>query len=127
MLRQVRAAVRKAAPQAQEIISYQMPAVRVPEGIIVYFAGWADHYSVYPVTPALLAKLGAQAKKYESSNKGTIRFSYEKPVPVALISRIVRLRAAEVAERAELRGGGKRKPARVRRRQTPTGGGSAGP
>ncbi|GMU61652.1 MAG: hypothetical protein AMXMBFR34_34150 [Myxococcaceae bacterium] len=125
VLRQVRAAVRKAAPKALEIISYQMPAAWVPEGILVYFAGWTDHYSLYPVGPALIAKLGAPAKKYESSNKGTIRFPLDGRVPGALISRIVKLRAAEVAERAEARRAAKKKKARVSHRRTRAGGGSS--
>jgi uncharacterized protein YdhG (YjbR/CyaY superfamily) len=99
VLRRVRTIIRRALPGASEVISYQIPAYRLPVGIVVYFAGWKAHYSVYPATPMLVATLGEELAPYEIS-KGTIRFPLSAPVPAKLIERVAKLRAAEAAARA---------------------------
>ena len=91
----VRAAIRKAAPDATETISYGIPAYRVPGGMLIYFAGWKEHWSLYPATPGVVAGLG-DALAGLTVRKGTIRFPLSKPVPVRLVGRIVRIRLAEV-------------------------------
>ena len=96
-LRRVRSAIREALPDADEVISYGMPAYRVNSRIAVYFAGWKEHYSIYPAgSAAVLTALKKELAPYEIS-KGTIRFPLPEPVPVKLIVRIARLRAKEVA------------------------------
>jgi len=99
VLQRVRTIIRRALPAASEVISYQIPAYRLPAGIVVYFAGWKAHYSVYPATASVLAALGEDLAPYEIS-KGTIRFPLSEPVPVKLIERIAKLRAAEATARA---------------------------
>ena len=97
-LERVRSTIRKAVPQAEEVISYQIPAYRVPGGIVLYFAGWKQHYSIYPAIGGLVAEFRDELASYQLS-KGTIRFPLSEPVPVKLIARIAKFRAKEVAGR----------------------------
>ena len=102
-LRRVRSVLRKALPGAEEVISYGIPAYTLEGRRVIYFAGWKKHYSIYPVTTRLIAALGDALAPYEYNGKGTIRFPLDGHVPVALITRIARLRAAEDANRAPRR------------------------
>jgi len=97
VLKQVRRAIRKALPDAEEVISYQIPAYRVDGRVAVYFAAWKEHYSVYPLTRSIEAAFKREIAQYETSGKGTIRFPFRAPVPVELIQAIARLRAEEVS------------------------------
>ena len=99
ILRRVRAVLRKALPGAQEAISYQIPTYKLDGEYVVYFAGWKQHYSLYPANARLVAALEDELAPYEVS-KGTIRFPLSQPVPVKLIERIAKLLAQEAAERA---------------------------
>jgi uncharacterized protein YdhG (YjbR/CyaY superfamily) len=98
VLKTVRAAIRKAVPDAEEIISYNIPAYKIPGGNVIFFAGWKKHYSLYPASDRILADLGDEVARYEV-NKGTIRFPLSEPVPVKLISRYARLREKEMRKR----------------------------
>jgi uncharacterized protein YdhG (YjbR/CyaY superfamily) len=100
VLKRVRSIVRKAVPKAAEIISYQIPAYKLPGGGVLYFAGWKQHYSLYPANGRAVAALKKELAPYEVS-KGTIRFPLSEPVPVKLIERIAKLRAKEVAAGAK--------------------------
>ena len=102
ILQQVRGVIRKAIPKAEEVISYQIPAYRLPGGVVIYFAGWKEHYSIYPATGALAKALGDALTPYKVS-KGTLRFPLTEPVHERLISRIAKFRADEVAERAKVK------------------------
>jgi uncharacterized protein YdhG (YjbR/CyaY superfamily) len=95
----VRSTIRKALPRAEEVISYQIPAYKLG-GVVLYFAGWKQHYSLYPATERLVAAFKDELAPYELS-KGTIRFPLSRPVPVGLIGRIAKFRAKEVAERVK--------------------------
>ena len=99
MLALVRAAIRRAAPEAVEAISYQIPAFRLNGRVFIFFAGWKNHYSIYPVGDALLVAFGAELDRYEIS-KGTIRFPLDEPVPEDLIFRIATFKAQETLARA---------------------------
>lgn len=99
ILQSVRSAIRKAVPGAEEAISYQIPTYKLHGGYVVYFAGWKQHYSLYPVTDQLVAAFKHDLAPYKIS-KGTIRFPLSQPVPVKLIERIAKFRAKEAAERA---------------------------
>ncbi len=99
VLERVRATIRKALPGAEEAISYQIPAFKLNGRVVVFFAGWKEHYSIYPAGPALLAAFAEKLAGYMVS-KGTIQFPLNRPVPVALISRIARFKAEEAAKRA---------------------------
>ena len=89
MLQEVRQAVHRAAPQAQECISYQIPAFR-QGGILVYFAAFKKHIGFYPPVRGD-AKLEAAVARY-AGEKGNLRFPLEQPMPLELIEQITRLR-----------------------------------
>ncbi len=103
VLRSVRSVIRKALPDAEEVISYGMPAYRLHGYIALYFAGWRDHYSLYPVNDRLVASLKPSSASYEVNDKGTIRFPLSEPVPEKLIAGIAKLKAEEAATRAKAR------------------------
>ena len=98
VLEKVRSAMRKALPDAEEVISYQIPAFKVNGRITIYFAGWKEHYSVYPASAAMAAAFKDDLEPYEVNNKGTIRFPLTERVPAQLIGRLAKFRAKEVAE-----------------------------
>ncbi len=98
ILGRVRSTIRKAVPGAKEVISYKIPAYKLPSGPVLYFAGWKQHYSLYPATARVVEAFKDELGSYEVS-KGTIRFPLSQPVPVKLIGRIAKFRAKEVAER----------------------------
>src|SRR5690349_20688175 len=91
-LEKVRTAIHKAAPKAEEIISYQMPAFKY-YGNLVYFAGWKNHIGFYPVSSAISA-FQKELSIYDGA-KGTVKFPLDKPMPLGLISRIVKFRVKE--------------------------------
>ncbi|MGA8478258.1 MAG: DUF1801 domain-containing protein [Chthoniobacterales bacterium] len=93
----VRKTIRKALSGAEEVISYQIPAYKLHGKLVLYFAGWRQHYSLYPATDYVIAAFKDDLAPY--LNKRTIRFSLSQPVPVKLIKRIAKSRAKEVAER----------------------------
>lgn len=91
---QLRETIRKAAPGAEEVISYNIPAFKL-NGMLVWYAGWTDHVGLYPKGS------GIEAFKKELSgyrvSKGTVQFPLDKPLPTALITRIVKFRVKENA------------------------------
>jgi uncharacterized protein YdhG (YjbR/CyaY superfamily) len=91
-LSELRQAVREAAPQAQEAISYQMPAFK-QNGILVYFAAFKTHIGFFP-TASGVETFKEKLSAYETS-KGTIRFPIDKPLPLELVKEIVRFRVKE--------------------------------
>lgn len=100
VLEQVRETIRSAAPDAEEVISYQMPAFR-QHGILVYFAAWKQHVGLYPPIsgdPALEKAVARYA-----GPKGNLQFPLDEPMPLALIERIVKLRVRQDTERAEVK------------------------
>lgn len=97
ILKKVRATVRRAAPEAQECISYRMPAFKL-NGIVVYFAAWKTHIGLYP--PIRGDKALEQAVARYAGPKGNLQFPLDEPMPCALIERIVKLRVRQNAERA---------------------------
>ena len=107
ILQRVRSAIRKALPAAEEVISYQIPAYRLHGGVVIYFAGFKEHFSIYPATAPLIKAMKDDLAPYEYNNKGTIRFPLAKP-PVGLIGRIAKFRAQEAKARALARPAKKR-------------------
>ena len=97
ILRRVRTTIRKAVPTAEEVISYQIPAYKLHGGTVIFFAGWKQHYSLYPATDRVVEAFKDDLAPYEVS-KGTIRFPLSQPVPVKLIAGIAKLRAQEATE-----------------------------
>jgi uncharacterized protein YdhG (YjbR/CyaY superfamily) len=98
VLRRVRGSIRRAVPKAEEVISYKIPTYKLNGRAMLYFAGWAQHYSLYPSSDRMVAALEDELARYEVS-KGTIRFPLSEPVPVKLIEKIARFRAKELATR----------------------------
>jgi uncharacterized protein YdhG (YjbR/CyaY superfamily) len=94
ILVRVRRAIRKAVPKAEEVISYKMPAYTIGGRAVLYFAGWKQHYSLYPVTERLVAACSGTPAAFEVK-KGTIRFPLTEPVPVKFVEQIAKLRAKE--------------------------------
>ncbi len=100
VLAKVRATIRKAAPEAKEVISYQMPAFK-QHGILVYFAGWKKHIGLYP--PISGDKALEKAVARYTGPKGNLQFLLDEPIPYDLIERIVRLRVKQDTEMAAAR------------------------
>lgn len=96
LLETMRAIIRKAAPKAEEVISYQMPAYK-QDGILVYFAGYKQHIGFYP-TSAPMEVFKEDLAKYKTS-KGAVQFPLDKPLPKALITRMVKFRVEEIARK----------------------------
>lgn len=99
VLRRVRGAIRKALPGAEEVISYQIPTFKRDAAYVVYFAGWKEHYSLYPASRELAEAFADELAPY-AVNKGTIRFPLSAPVPVKLIERIAKFLGKQAAGRA---------------------------
>lgn len=97
ILREIRRVVRTAAPDAEELISYRMPAFR-QGGILLYFAAFKRHIGVFPPVSGD-AKLERALEPYEGP-KGNLRFPMDRPIPLPLIRRIVRLRLKQNLARA---------------------------
>ena len=96
ILEKVRAAIRKAVPEAVEVIGYRMPGYKLNGKAMLYFAAFQEHYSLFAASGSFFATLADELKDYEL-RKGTVHFPFTKPVPVKLISRIAKLRAAGIA------------------------------
>jgi uncharacterized protein YdhG (YjbR/CyaY superfamily) len=109
VLQLVRSTLRKSLPGAVEVISYKIPAFRMHGGIVLYFAGWKQHYSLYPAGERMVAAFKDQLASYKVS-KGTIRFPLSEPVPLKLIERIAKFRAKEALQQE------KSTPAALRKR-----------
>ena len=98
-LQKLRRAIKSAAPEAEECISYQIPAFRFRGRILVWFGAATNHCSFYPGAHPIKV-LEDELEGYETS-KGTIRFPFSGPVPVKLIERIAKFQAKEVAGRGK--------------------------
>jgi uncharacterized protein YdhG (YjbR/CyaY superfamily) len=97
-LQALREAIRAAAPEASECISYQMPTFRLKTGMLVSFGAWKQHCALYPLSVATLREHMADLDGYDVA-KGTIRFTPDKPLPPGFIEKLVRARIAENARR----------------------------
>lgn len=102
LLQKIRSAIKKAAPGAEEKISYLIPAFTLNGRYLIYFAAFKKHVSLYP------APRGAEKFKKELSaykgGKGTVQFPLDKPIPFGLIGRIVKFKVKENLERTKAKG-----------------------
>jgi len=98
LLEKIRRTIRKAAPDAEEGIKYQIPTF-IFKGNLVHFAAFKNHIGFYP-TPTGIEKFKDELSVYESA-KGSVRFPLNDPIPFALIEKIVKFRVRENLERAE--------------------------
>ena len=93
-LDKIRAAIRAAAPaEATEAIGYGMPTFRY-KGALVGFAAFSNHCSFFPMSGSVIEAFESELKSYETS-KGTIRFPVDKPLPAALVKKLVKARVAQ--------------------------------
>lgn len=100
MLQQLRAAIKSAAPKAEELISYMMPAYKY-HGVLVYFGGYKNHIGFYPTGSGIEA-FKKELSVYKGS-KGAVQFPLDKPLPVALIKQIVKYRVQMNLEKEQLK------------------------
>ena len=99
-LRDIRKTIKAAAPKAEEVISYQMPGYK-QNGMVVFFAGYKNHIGFYP-TGSGIEKFKNEFAKYKWS-KGAVQFPLDKPLPAALIKKIVKFKLKENEEKAGLK------------------------
>ncbi len=100
LLQQMRATIKKAAPNAEEVISYAMPAYK-QNGILVYFAGYEKHIGFYP-TGRGIEEFKSELSGYKSG-KGSVQFPIDEPLPLKLIETIVKFRVLENSEKQKIK------------------------
>ena len=91
----LRATVAAAAPDAVEAVSYSLPAFKLGKRVLVYYAAFQSHLSLFPASGSVMDKLGADLQTY-FTGKGTLQFTPEKPLPVDVIRQIVAIRREEI-------------------------------
>jgi uncharacterized protein YdhG (YjbR/CyaY superfamily) len=101
-VKKLRVIVRGVAPGAVPVMSYGMPAFKLDGRILIYYAGWREHVSVYPMTDAIRRAHASALKGYKTS-KGTVQFPLDEPLPVTLVRQLVKARVAEVRARNKAR------------------------
>ena len=101
ILEEIRAAIKAAAPNAEEKISYQMPTFYL-NGNLIHFAAYKNHIGIYP-TPSGTEAFKRQLSKYQGG-KGSVRLPIDDPMPLKLISQIVKFRVAENLKKAKAKG-----------------------
>lgn len=98
ILQKIRMTIHKAAPEAQETISYRMPTFNLNDHYLIYFAGYKKHVSLYPA-PVGIEKFQEEMAAY-ISGRGTLKFPLDEPIPYGLIRRIVLFRRRKILTQA---------------------------
>ena len=94
VLKKLRTTIRKVVPEADEVISYNIPTFKLNGKYVIYFAGFEHHVSLYPITDGTRKKFGKELAPY-LSGKGTAKFPLDKPLPLGLIAKIVKYKLKE--------------------------------
>jgi uncharacterized protein YdhG (YjbR/CyaY superfamily) len=97
ILEKIRKAIKETAPDAQELISYGIPGYKL-NGVLIYFAGFKNHMSIYPATKGVMDKLGDKLKPFKKG-AGTFQFTLDNPLPISLVKQIIKIRMKENEER----------------------------
>jgi uncharacterized protein YdhG (YjbR/CyaY superfamily) len=100
--KRLRDVIRAAAPGSVDAFSYGIPAIDVDGKKVVWYAGWKAHCSLYPISNATRAALARQLEGMDT-DKGTVRFPLDEPLPAALIGKLVKARLAELKALAKAR------------------------
>ena len=100
MLEELRKTIKRSAPEAQELISYNMPAFRY-HGMLVFYAAFKEHIGFYPGNAVVNIVFKDELANFVTS-KGTIKFSKEKPLPLSLVEKIVQYRVKENLEKVKV-------------------------
>ena len=101
-LSKIRLIIKTTVPEAVEVISYKMPAYKY-NGILAYFAAFKNHYSLF-LSPKIIESFKEELKGYNTS-RGTIKIPNDKPVPVRLVTKIIKAAAKQNLEKAEMKKG----------------------
>jgi len=96
----IRATARGAAREADEVIAYDMPALRLDGRFLVSYAAYRRHYSLFPWNPFVIAQVGEAELRPYMAGKGTIQFPIRQPVPLDLVRRVVEARVKELRAKA---------------------------
>ena len=107
-LEKLRKTIRAAAPESVEALWYQMPTIKVDGRPIMSFAAFKNHCSIFPMSYAFIRAHEEELKPFYTS-KGTIRFTAAKPLPAALVKKLVKARIKENEARAQARAAKKKK------------------
>src|SRR5918993_2967826 len=99
ILEKIRQTIRKAAPEAEEAISYGIPAFRLNGRGLVYFGAWKNHIGFYP-TPSGIEAFKKELARFKQE-KGSVQFPLDKPISIGLLKKIVRYRVTEILEKGK--------------------------
>jgi uncharacterized protein YdhG (YjbR/CyaY superfamily) len=95
VLQRLRERVRQVAPDAEETISYGMPAFRYDGKFLLSYAGWQRHCSLYPMTDAIRSRYASELEGF-GGTKGSIHFTPERPLPDTVVDELIRARIADL-------------------------------
>jgi uncharacterized protein YdhG (YjbR/CyaY superfamily) len=100
ILEQIRVTIKKVVPEAEETISYGIPTFNLNGTYLIYFAAYKNHIGFYPV-PGAIEQVDKDFASYKTSGKGTLQFPLNKPMPLNLISKLVRFKVKESVEKVK--------------------------
>ena len=100
ILEQIRVTIKKVVPEAEETISYGIPTFNLKGTYLIYFAAYKNHIGFYPV-PGAIEQVDKDFASYKTSGKGTLQFPLNKPIPLDLITKLVKFKVKESAENVE--------------------------